>query len=441
MSGLKQALSLWQATMFGIGLILGAGIYAVIGRTTEFAGPMIWVSVLLAGLIALLTGLSYAELSGMYPRASSSYFYVKQAFPGKEGLAFLVGWMIFFEAASGAATASIAFAEYLSALLNLGSWLLVPISLVSIILFSVINWLGIEESSKVNVLFTIIEASGLLMVIVLGLILGPVSPNYFTSPPKGWLGILQGAALIFFAYVGFELMATTSEETIDASHTVPKAILSALTLCSVLYALVAIAVVRLLPWEVLATVEAPLAVAAQKVLGASGWLILAFIALFSTSNTILGFLVSSSRIAYGMAYDGMLHKSLAFTDSNRGTPRNTVILAGVIASFEVLVTGIAGGKIIDAVAKASNLGALIAFIFVNIATIVLRRRENMDRPFKIRGEIKGVLIPPLIGTVLCILIIILAFHEPLVWCMTTAVVIIGLFVRKSLSKQGVRGQN
>lgn len=434
MNGLKKALSLWQSTMFGIGLILGAGIYAVIGRTTEFAGPMVWVSVLLAGLIALLTGLSYAELSSMYPRASSSYFYVKQAFPSREGLAFLVGWMIFFEAASGAATASIAFAEYLSALLGLGSWLLVPISLASIILFSIINWLGIEESSKVNVLFTIIEASGLLMVIVLGLMLGPISPNYFASPPKSWLGILQGAALIFFAYVGFELMATTSEETIDASHTVPKAILSALALCSVFYVLVAIAVIRLLSWEVLATVEAPLAVAVRNVLGVLGWLILAFIALFSTSNTILGFLVSSSRIAYGMAYDGMLHRSLAFIDSCRGTPRNTIILAGAIASFEVLVAGVTGGEIIDAVAKASNLGALIAFIFVNMATVVLRRRENSDRPFKIRGEIKGLLIPPLIGAVLCVLIILLAFHEPLVWGMTTAVVAMGLFVRKSLSK-------
>ncbi len=436
MSELKRALGLWQATMFGIGLILGAGIYVVIGRTAAYAGPLIWLSVVVAGLIALFTGLSYAELSGLYPKASSSYFYVKRAFDKQEMLAFLVGWMIFFEAASGAATAAVGFSRYFIEIFQLNIFnrniTLILASAVAILIFTYVNYLGIEESSKLNIAFTLVEVSGLIIVIILGALFGRVNPDYVSMPPKGWIGILQGAALIFFAYVGFELMATTSEETIDARRTMPKAIILALTVCGLLYLLVALSVVKLMDWKELAIAGAPLASAVKSVLGSMGWYLLASIALFSTSNTILGFLVSSSRIAYGMSYDGMLNPKLSLVHPRRKTPHYSVILAGFVALFEVVVSGFYEDpiKVIDVVAKSSNLGCLIAFIFVNFSVLILRRRyPDAERPFKIPLAPLNIPVTSLIGVLLCALTIVLVFHETLVWAITLAILGLGLAIK------------
>ena len=432
---LKRALTFWQATMFGIGLILGAGIYVVIGRTAAYAESSVWLSVFIAGLIAFMTGLSYAELSGMYPKASSSYYYIKRAIPHREIIAFLVGWMIFFEAASGAATAAVGFAYYFTELLPslkfMGRVTTVISALILVALMSTVNWWGIEESSTLNVIFTLIELSGLILVITIGFAYGTLSPNYLSLPSRGFLGILQGSALIFFAYVGFELMATTSEETLKASVVMPRAILAALFTCSMVYLLVSLAVVRLLPWRELAISEAPLALAVERAIGSWGWYVLALIALFATSNTVLGFLVSSSRMAYGMAVDRMLHFKLSEVHQKRGTPHYAVILAGLVAAFEILVAGLTDVKIIDIVAKSSNLGCLIAFIFVNMSVVILRFKEKgIKRPFRIPGELFGVPVMPLLGSIMCFIVIVLTFHELIVWLITLAVLALGMIFKK-----------
>lgn len=432
---LKRTLTFWQATMFGIGLILGAGIYVVIGRTATYAESSIWLSVLVAGFIAFLTGLSYAELSGMYPRASSSYYYVKRAIPYRGIIAFLVGWMIFFEAASGAATAAVGFAYYFTELLPhlrfMGRIAIVILALLLIVLMSLVNWWGIKESSSLNVAFTLIELSGLILVIFIGFIYGTLSPNYFSLPSKGFLGILQGSALIFFAYVGFELMATTSEETLKASVVMPRAILAALFACSTVYLLVSLTIVKLLTWKELTLSEAPLALAVERAIGSWGWYVLAFIALFATTNTVLGFLVSSSRMAYGMAVDRMLHFKFSEVHHKRGTPHYAVMLAGLVATFEIIVAGLTNVKIIDIVAKSSNLGCLIAFIFVNLSVIILRFKEkDRRRPFRIPGELFGIPILSFIGSIMCLIVIILTFHEPVVWFITLVVLILGAIFKK-----------
>jgi len=421
--------------MFGIGLILGAGIYVVIGRTALYAENSVWLSVAVAGLIAFMTGLSYAELSGMYPKASSSYYYIKEAMPHRGMIAFLVGWMIFFEAASGAATAAVGFAYYFTELFPylkfIGRASTVIFSIMLIVIMSIVNWWGIKESSALNVIFTLVELSGLILVILIGFLYGTLSPNYFSLPSKGFLGVLQGSALIFFAYVGFELMATTSEETLKASVVMPKAILAALLVCSSVYLLVSLAVVRLLSWEELALSGAPLAAAVERIMGSWGWYVLALIALFATSNTVLGFLVSSSRMAYGMAADGMLHSKLSRVHYKRGTPHYAVAAAGFVSAFEVAVAGLTNMQIIDIVAKSSNLGCLIAFIFVNSSVVILRLREkSVKRPFKIPGEFFKVPIIPLLGSIMCFIIIVLTFHEPVVWFITLVVLMLGMVFRR-----------
>ena len=449
---LKKALNLVQATFFGVGLILGAGIYVVIGAVAQYAGNMTWLAVVLSGLIASFTGLSYAELSSMFPYASSSYYYTKEAMPNRKSIAFLVGWLLFFEAASGAATASVGFSSYLLSLLlsfhSLPEWLdaklaMIILSTLVVIVFTIVNYIGISESSKVNIIFTLIEAFGLLVIIVIGFIFSRVQPNYFEPTNHGFYGILLGASLFFFAYTGFELMATTAEETIDAKYTMPKAIIAALAVTTTLYLLVALASVRLVPWDHL-TGGAPLATAAESVLGVAGWYLLAFIALFSTSNTVLGFLVSSSRISYGMAVDGMLHPKLSYVDKKHRTPLYTILLAMIIAIFEIVVAGYASeitydptsgilkvSGIISIVASSANLGALIAFIFVNLAVIILRKtRKDLERPFKIPLNIGDIPIAPILGLALSLIVIALTFHDPVVWFITVVVLVVGVLIRR-----------
>lgn len=449
---LKKALNLIQATFFGVGLILGAGIYVVIGAVAQYAGNLTWLAVVLSGLIALFTGLSYAELSSMFPYASSSYYYTKEAMPNQRNVAFLVGWLLFFEAASGAATASVGFSSYLLSLLYSlypattkldAKLLMIILSVLIVMLFTLINYIGISESSTVNIIFTLIEAFGLLVIIIIGFTFGSVTPNYFEPANYGAYGIFLGASLFFFAYTGFELMATTAEETVDAKYTMPKAIIMALIVTTTLYLLVALATVRLVPWEHL-TGGAPLATAAEAVLGTQGWFLLASIALFSTSNTVLGFLVSSSRISYGMAADGMLHPKLASVDKKHKTPLYTIILAMSVAIFEIVVAGYASdirydptsgllkvGGIISIVASSANLGALIAFIFVNLAVILLRKRKkDIERPFKIPINVRDIPVFPILGLLLSMLVIILTFHDIIVWIITLIVLALGLIIRE-----------
>ncbi|MHA1665349.1 MAG: APC family permease [Candidatus Njordarchaeales archaeon] len=426
MAELKKALGLAQATFFGVGLILGAGIYVVIGKTAGYAGYMVWLAVFLSGLISLFTGLSYAELSSMYPKAGSSYFYVKEAFPKLEWLGFIVGWLIFFEALSGGATASIGFALYLSTLLNAP---MVVLAMAAAIVFSIVNFLGIEESSGLNIVFTLIETAGLIMVIILGFFFGSNPVNYFEVPPQGFMGIMLGTSLIFFAYVGFELMATTAEETKDAERTLPKAIILALAICTLLYMLVAIAVVRLLPWQILGTSSAPLSEAVATVIGSSA-IILTFIALFSTSNTVLGFLVSASRISYGMAADGIIDPKLATIHPKTRTPQYTVALAGILAVLEIIVAGFYENAI-DIVAKASNLGCLLAFIFINAAVIKLRLDSpDKERAFKIPLNIGKIPLIPIFGILSSIIVIAIAFHEVIVWVITGAIMLLGFIIKR-----------
>jgi len=443
MTELKRVLNLWKAVMFGLGVILGAGIYVVIGRTAAFAGSYIWLSIFIAGLIAFFTGLSYAELAGMYPKASSSYYYIRKAIPTRESIAFIVGWMIFFEAVSGASTASTGFAKYFLELFQTPpnipqNMALMLIAIVVVVTFSIVNFIGINESSKLNILFTLIGASGLVLVITIGFMLGRTMPDYLDPPPMGWVGILNGAALIFFAYVGFELMATTSEETIDAKRTMPKAIIIALSICGALYIMISLSVLRLLPWQLLAISGAPMADAVGTILGSGGWYLLSIIALFATSNSTLGFLISSSRIAYGMAKEGIIHAKLSSVHNIRKTPHYAIILTCAVAIFEIIISSLIGIDFaLDIVAKASNLGCLIAFIFVNSAVILLRKSQ-VERSFKIPFSTFGVPIFPVLGALLSVVLIALAFHETIVWLITTVILSLGFIVKKRQIKKNAK---
>lgn len=193
---LRRKIGLFGLTASGVGMILGAGIYALIGNAAGVTGNSVWISFLLGAFISSFTGLSYAELSGMIPRAAAEVSYVKAAFRGNLA-PFLTGWIIIFTEVVTISTVALGFGGYFRGLFGVP---IVFVSLFLIFLLSVLNFVGIEESSKVNIVFTIIEASGLLLIVILGIpYLGTV--DYFEAS-QGFQGILKAGTLIFFAYLG-----------------------------------------------------------------------------------------------------------------------------------------------------------------------------------------------------------------------------------------------
>jgi len=295
---LRRKIGLSSLTSYGVGMILGAGIYALIGSAAGVAGNSVWMSFLLGALISSFTGLSYAELSSMIPKAAAEYYYAKEAFRSNL-VPFLIGWIIIFTEAVATSTVALGFGGYFNGLFGAP---MVLTSLILIILLSLLNFLGIEESSRLNIIFTIIEASGLLLILIIGIpYLGKV--DYFEAS-QGLQGILKASTLIFFAYLGFEDIVNLAEESKNPERNIPKALILSIIMTALLYVLVAVATVSLADWQELGSSTSPLAYAASRSLGQSAFLSMSAIALFATSNTVLILLIVTSRMIYGMAKDG-----------------------------------------------------------------------------------------------------------------------------------------
>jgi len=292
---LKRELGLFQAVAAGVGIILGAGIYVLIGQAAGVAGNAVWLSFLLGALIAACTGLSYAELSSMYPKDAGEYLYTEKAF--SEKLGWLTAFLIVFQGIVSAAAVALGFGGYLSRLLE--PYFIVPIILLAlfcVLFFSWINYRGIKETARFNTLFTLIEVGGLILIIFAAIkSYGRVNIFELTT---GMSGVLSAASLIFFAYIGFESIVKLSEETKSPQKIIPRALVWSIIISTILYILTAIAAVSLLDWNILATSKAPLADAAATVFGSNAFLVLALIALFSTANTVLMILVTTSRMLF-----------------------------------------------------------------------------------------------------------------------------------------------
>lgn len=385
-SELKQSISLFQAIMYGIGIILGAGIYVLIGDAAGIAGNAIWISFIVASIIATFTGLSYAELSSMFPKSGAEYMFAKNAF-GNNFIAFIVGCLIIFVAVFSAATVAIGFAGYLSVFFPQMPQTFYAVSLICILSF--VNFVGIRESVWTNVAFTLVELAGLFVIIAAGLILTPgTTVDYLETPPMvsqpSFFLILSAAGLIFFAYFGFENIANIADETKNAPKTIPKALLISILVTTLVYILVALSALDLVGWKQLSLSEAPLATAAGKLFAERGTLILSVIALFATSNTVLMMLVAGSRMIFGIARDGAFPYRLARIHSSRRTPWMAVIIAMVAAIVGVI------GSLAD-ISSIANLAVFLIFIvygIVNLSLIWLRyRHPKLKRQFTSPGTI------------------------------------------------------
>lgn len=389
MPELKRTLGLVECTLMGVGVMLGAGIYALVGQATLLAGNAVWFSFLLASLVASCTGLSYAELSSFIPKTGGQYYYASRAFGSL--VAFLVSWQLVIGIAIAAAAVALGFAGYLNALTTAN-----PIWTASLLVAGSAGLLiyGIKQSAWFAAVCTVLELVGLVVVILVGLPkLGTI--NYFEMAPTGFSGVVSAGTLIFFAYIGFEEIVQLSEETRDATRNIPRAVLLSIAITTVLYVLVAISAVSVLGWERLGSSASPLADVAAVALGHRAFLGLSIIALFSTANTVLILIMSTARLLYGMAEDGKMPKFLSAVHRTRRSP-----YAATIAVAGVSVVMIVALKNIAVVANLTNFTLLAAFAIINLAAVVLRYREpTTHRPFRIPGSIGRVPLIPLCGMI------------------------------------------
>ena len=381
---LRRVLGLTEVTAGGVGIIIGAGIYVLLGTATAHAGALVWVAFLMAAALSALTGLSYAELSSMFPSAAGEYEYTRHALP--EWIAFLIGWTMIAGLVVAAATVSIGFARYLGYFVDLDAR---AASLGLLATVAIVAMVGIRHSARLMVALSAVQVGGLVLVVAIGLPhVGDV--DLFTGPGVG--GVLGAAALVFFAFIGFDEVITLAEETRDPTRTVPRALLLALGMSTVLYIAVAISAVSVLGAGALAASPRPLADVMAHVLGDRGATVVAIIAVMTTTNTTLLALTAASRVMYGMARAGALPRWLASVHPRRGTPVRAIVAVALVAA---VFAGVGDFAVIAAV---TDFAVYIVFLAVNWTVIVLRRtRPDVPRPFQVAGSLRGIPVVPGLG--------------------------------------------
>ncbi|HIQ49744.1 MAG TPA: amino acid permease [Nanoarchaeota archaeon] len=376
--GLKRELGLFEITLYGIGMIVGAGIYALIGKVAGLAGNGVWLSFLISSFLAIFTGLSYAELSSIFTKDSAEFDYVRHATKSKY-LSYIVAWFMLASMIISATVVALGFGGYLSAILGIAN--AVVFAALSIFIFTLINFVGIKISAKINNVATILEVLGLALIIFGVIAIVGLNPNY-TKVKIDYFdfslsGVISGAILAFFAYIGFGSIAKMGEEVKNPEKTLPKAILLSIFITTLLYIGVAIASITIASPQELYTSSEPAALIAEKI-HPNLKLILSIIALFSTGNTILLILISSSRMLYGLASQKVFPPIFSKINKFTHTPHYAVLITGIIATALLIYSDI---KI---VAEVTNLWIFICYFFVNLSVILLRYKNlEKERSFKI----------------------------------------------------------
>lgn len=362
--------------VFILGDVLGAGIYALVGEIAGEVGGAIWLPMLVAMLMALLTAASYAELVTKYPQAGGAAVFARKAY-GKPLVSFLVGFSMLAAGVTSAAGLALAFSgDYLGVFLDVPAG---PAAVVFLLLVGLINARGITESLRANLAMTVVEVSGLVVVIALaGLVLSrgdgmPSRVLEFTDETTPTLAVLGAALLAFYSFVGFETSANLAEEVEDVRRVYPRALLGAVTAAGVVYVLVGLAVSTVVPADTLSESTGPLLeVVSAADAGIPPW-VFSLVALVAVANGALLTMIMASRLTFGMARDGLLPKALAQVLPGRKTPW-TAIVATTLVAIVLCSTG-------SVAALAETVVLLLLFVFVstNIAVLVLRRdRADTD---------------------------------------------------------------
>lgn len=383
MSELKRSLGVLGAASVSIGAIIGAGIFVLIGVASELAGPSVIISFMIAGLVAFFTALSSAELASFITESGGSYIYTHKAFGKFWG--YLVGWMQSFDYIVGASAVSIGFAAYFIYFLGIPpvQTMIIIVGSVLPLVLMLVNLKGIKEASGTNSLLVGLKVTALMLFIIVGgsfLISGGDFSNYHPFFPTGIAGTLSGAAIIFFAFVGFNTVTVIAEEVKSPEKNVPKAIMLAFAICTVLYIGVSLVSVGLLDWKLLGASDAPLEVAMKAATG--NVFLLKFIsvsALFATASVVMASILGGSRALFAMARQNVIPGMLARISKN-GVPTFTVMLGGIVIAAIVVVSK---GNL-DWLASIFNFGTLMTYFFINLSVVRLRQKmPDACRPFRV----------------------------------------------------------
>ena len=398
---LERSLNLTLLIFYGLGTTIGAGIYVLIGAAAGHAGMYAPMAFVLAALGLVPTAMSYSELSGRFPVSAGEAVFVDKGFNSKM-LSQITGWLVIISGIVASATISIGCAGYLSTFVNLPlSSLIIGV----IILMALVAIWGIMESVLLAAMFTIIEAGGLIVLIIFGLNSEYVEMDRIAeivpSLSDGALlfGIFNAGLLAVFAFIGFEDMVNVAEETKNPKKTMPRAIFFTLLITTILYTLVTIVAVFTIPPQELANSEAPLSMVFEKLTGASPIYISA-IAIFATANTILVQFIMVSRVIYGMAEKGKSFLKI-FRKVNAKT--QTPILATILVALITILLAVAFP--LERLAELTSQAILMVWLFVNIALYRLKRITPTTDP-------KVYVTPtwiPIVGALFCLLMLLMSF--------------------------------
>ncbi|MEV3978857.1 amino acid permease [Nonomuraea sp. NPDC049758] len=409
---LRKRLTAMDLMVFGIGVIVGTGIFVLTGQVAkEVAGPAVAVSFVVAAVVCGLAALCYAEFASTIPVAGSAYtfsFATLGEFP-----AWVIGWDLILELALAAAVVSVGWSGYFASMLDsvgihlpasiAGDDPVVNVPAVAIVLIlTAILVAGIKISSRVNLILVITKITVVLLVIVAGLFFvkaanyTPFIPEPVASPRVeglkapliqvlfgvtpvafGVIGIFSAAAIVFFAFIGFDIVATAAEETVRPQRDVPRGIIGSLAVCTILYVAVSLVVVGMQPYKQLST-SAPLSDAFTAV--GHPWLaaIISVGAIAGLTTVVLVLLLGQTRVLFAMCRDGLLPRRLAVVHPTFGTPARLTILIGLVTM------ALAGFVSFGELAELVNIGTLFAFMVVSVGVIVLRRtRPDLERAFRV----------------------------------------------------------
>jgi APA family basic amino acid/polyamine antiporter len=400
MGELKRNIGLFGAASVGIANIIGAGIFVISGVAAGLAGPSVILSFLIAGLIALMTALSSAELASFITETGASYAFTKRAF-GKF-LGFLVGWFKYFDYIAGAAAVSVGFAAYFTELFGIAGALPLVVAAISLpIFFTILNLIGARESTYATSIMVLIKIFALVLLMMIG---GYYLSRYFDIShfvpffPTGVNGTFNGAAIIFFAFLGFNTVAMMSEETKNPEKTIPKALLLAFAVTFVLYIGIAFLEIGVLDWRALGISASPLEDVANAVSNNRIFLdFIAFSALVATGSVVLSSMIGGTRASFAMGRDRVLPRQFDKVSMRFGTPYFSVVFGGTLI---IILSGFFYNNI-DAIASIVNFGSLFTYLFVHLSLLKLRKSEpNAKRLFFVP------LYPfvPVVGAASCILL-------------------------------------
>jgi APA family basic amino acid/polyamine antiporter len=433
---LRRALGSFDVLMLGIGAIIGAGIFATIGTAAAGdalrpgAGPALILSFAVTAVACGFAALCYAELAAMVPISGSAYTYSYSTLG--ELIAWIIGWDLIIEYAVGNVAVAISWANYFKTFVAgfgivIPDWLCtdyrtaakipglydsaphifgVPVifnlfALGIVTLITVVLVIGIRESSRTNVVMVIIKLVVLAFFVLVGL--KYVKPENWTPfAPNGWAGIQAGAAVVFFAYIGFDAVSTVAEEVRNPKRDLPAGIIGSLIVCTLIYIIVAAVFTGIIPYEALVSALSteraePLTLALQYA-SIEKWQnlfvgIVAFGSLVAHTAVLLVFQLGQPRIFFSMARDGLLPKKFAAVHPRFKTPYVTTILTGAVVGVTSMFTNI------DEMVDLTNIGTLFAFVLVCIGVMVLRRREP-DRPRAFRTPFVPAV--PILGILSCV---------------------------------------